>query len=318
MLVAIGAVIAQSATRFSALALDAPSQRVWSRREETPLAPGDASEVIARLVQRAQAAADMDAADVRVGCALDADLDAERETVISLRYASGWDGARFGTLLAQRLPVPIALATYTEAAAVAEFERGAARGQRSALYILPARGITACFIERGQIITGARGAAGSLDHWPAQEDGPRCACGERGHLSVLASAQSIVRAMIGRASASDESTAAVLRASGGRAEAMSAAQVVALAVEGDRAALSVIQDATAALATALAALTLMLDPGVIVVGGPLALANSYYFRLLNDRLRAHTVGTISPATVIPGLLEPDAALTGAGILAARR
>jgi glucokinase len=124
--------------------------------------------------------------------------------------------------------------------------------------------------------------------------------------------------MIGRASASDESTAAMLRASGGRAEATSAAQVVALAAEGDLAAQSVIQDATEALATALAALSLMLDPGVIVVGGPLALANPYYFRLLNERLRAHTVRTISPPAVIPGLLEPDTALIGAGVLAARR
>jgi glucokinase len=98
---------------------------------------------------------------------------------------------------------------------------------------------------------------------------------------------------------------------------MSAAQVVALASEGDPAAQSVIHDATEALAATLAALDLMLDPGVIVVGGPLALANSLYFRKLAEGLRARAIGSIAPPQVVPSLLEPDAALIGAGVLASR-
>jgi glucokinase len=123
--------------------------------------------------------------------------------------------------------------------------------------------------------------------------------------------------MIGRAAASDESTAAMLRVSGGRAEAMSAAQVVELAVAGDPAAHAVIQDAVDALANALASFSLLLDPGSIVIGGPLALADSYYFRMLNERLRARLGDLIPPPAVVPGQLEPNAALIGAGILASR-
>ncbi len=220
-------------------------------------------------------------------CALEADLDADRERVVTLRYAPGWEDVDFRAVTSRAsCLVVISLATVTEAAAVAEYERGAARGQKSLLYILPARGITACYIEQGQILRGAHGAAGSLDHWPVREDGPRCRCGGQGHLATLASAQSIVRFMIGRASASDESTAAMLRISGGRAEAMSATQVVELAALGDAAAQSVIEDAADALTSALAALCLMLDPGSIVIGGTLALAAPYYFQSLNERLRA--------------------------------
>jgi glucokinase len=175
-----------------------------------------------------------------------------------------------------------------------------------------------CYIERGQMIRGAHGAAGSLDHWQVREDGPHCRCGGRGHLATLASAQSIVRSMIGRASASDESTAAMLRISGGRAEAMSATQVVELAATGDMAAQSVIEDAVDALASALAALCLTLDPGVIVIGGSLALAQPYYFQMLNERLRARTLAGVSPPQVAPGALEPNAALTGAAILASHQ
>ena len=123
--------------------------------------------------------------------------------------------------------------------------------------------------------------------------------------------------MIGRASDSYESTAAMLRISGGRAEAMSATQVVELAAMGDVAAQSVIEVATNALAGALAALNLTLDPGSIVIGGPLALAQDYFFQMLNERLRARSIGVSSPPQVVPGTLEPNAALTGAGILASR-
>ena len=318
MALALGVVIAQSATRYSTMALDIPSRRVWRAREETPLSPEGASALVARLIEAAQAEIGVeDPSEVAVCCAIEADLDAEREHVVTLRYAPGWEEVGFRELLAQRLSGPISLATVTEAAALAEYERGTARDQRSLLYILPARGITACYIEQGQILRGAHGSAGSLDHWPAHESGPCCACGGHGHLASLASAQSIVRMMIGRASDSDESTAAMLRISGGRAEAMSAAQVVELAAMGDVAAQSVIEGATNALASALAALYLTLDPSSIVIGGPLALAQDYFFQMLNERLRVRSRGVSSPPQVVPGTLEPNAALTGAGILASR-
>jgi glucokinase len=315
---AIGVVIAQSATRFSALTLDMPARRVWRAREESPLSPDGASAAVARLVETARVEIGVeDPTQVAVCCAIEADLDADRARVVTLRYAPRWEGVGFRDLLTQRLPGPIALATVTEAAAVAEYERGTARGQTSLLYILPARGISACYIEQGQILRGAHGAAGSLDHWPVRADGPRCRCGGRGHLGTLASAQSIVRSMIGRASASDESTAAMLRFSAGRAEAMSATQVVELAALGDAAAQSVIEDAADALASALNALCLTLDPGSIVIGGALALAQPYFFQMLNERLRARTLDVMTPSPVLPGALEPNAALTGASLLATR-
>ena len=318
MVLAIGVVIAQSATRFSTLALDGPSRQIRRSHAEAPLSPAEASATITRLIQEIQK--EVGAANSPEGaicCALEANLDAERQRVVSMRYTPGWEDVDFRAVLAERIPGVISLATVTEAAAVAEYERGAGRGQKSQLSILPTRGITACYIEQGQILRGAHGAAGSLDHWQVGEDGPRCGCGGRGHLATLASAQSIVRFMIGRASASDESTEAMLRISGGRAEAMSATQVVELAAMGDAAAQTVIEDAADALASALAALCLTLDPGSIVIGGSLALAQPYYFQMLNERLRAHLAGVISPPLVVPGALEPNTALIGAGILAAR-
>jgi predicted NBD/HSP70 family sugar kinase len=211
---AIGVVVAQSATRFSAAALDMAPQRIWRTREETPLGPEMASVVIEQLVHDIEAEARVDdASGVAVCCALEADLDATRERVIALRYAPGWAGAPLRDTLAQRLRRKVSLATLTEAAAIAECERGSGCGHGSLLYLLPARGVTACLIEHDQILRGAHGMAGRLERWPTGDTGAF------GRLGVVASTQAIVRAMIGRASASDESTEAMLRVSGGSCRA---------------------------------------------------------------------------------------------------
>jgi glucokinase len=292
--------------------------RVWRRREESPLEPAAASDAVARLIQAILATlTEANWSDVTVCCALEAELDARRKHIISLGYASSWDGVNYQQLLTDRIGGRATLATLTEAAALAEYEGGAGRNHGSMLYILPARGVTACFISQGQIIQDAIGPTESLDHWPVRDGGPRCACGGHGHLGALASAQAIVRTMIGRAAASDESTEAMLRVSGGRAEAMSAAQVVKLAAAGDPIAQDVIRDAVEALASALAPLNERLDPSVIVVGGALAAAAPFYFDELNERLRERLPGVRQYARAIPGTLEPLATLTGAALLAAR-
>jgi glucokinase len=318
MSLAIGAVIAQAATQISAAAPATLPGRVWRRREESPLAPEAAGEAIVHLIHAILAeSSETNLADVTACCALEAQLDAERRHVITLGYASNWDGVDFQQLLADRIGGCVSLATLTQAAALAEYEAGAGHDQESMLYILPTRGVTASFIAQGRIIEDAIGATESLDHWPVRDDGPRCACGGYGHLGALASAQAIVRTMIGRASASDESTRAMLRVSGARAEAMSAAQVVKLAADGDAIAQGVIRDAVEALASALAPLSARLDPSVIVVGGSLALAAPFYFDELHERLRARAGGGWQSARVMPGTLEPLATLTGAALLAAR-
>ena len=78
MVLAIGVVIAQSATRFSALALDGPSRQIRRSHAEAPLSPAEASATITRLIQEIQK--EVGAANSPEGaicCALEADLDAD-------------------------------------------------------------------------------------------------------------------------------------------------------------------------------------------------------------------------------------------------
>ena len=309
----IGIEIADGATRLTAK--HTASETLHRRRLAAPPHPDEAvdtlNDLIAEVIHdEAAAYADHDA----LGVAVWGDVDPERGVTLGMPLAEGWDNFPLADRLAGHWEIPVFVMSAVAAAGLAESISGAGQRHRAALYIHSARTIASALIEDGAIFAGASGRAGKLAHWLVNPDGPRCACGQRGHLDPIASAQSIVRATIGLASGSDESTAAMLRVSGGRAEAMTVRQVVQLAEEGDNAARAVLERAWDALAVALANLVAALDPDVIILGGPPAEAGDGFCQPLRERL-AMLCGSWRPAPdLLPGTLGPRAALIGACLL----
>lgn len=323
----IGIEVAESGTRLTATVcgptIDSSARR-WHGRLDTPPTPGELTTAIIALADRVlREGISLSLADQPrppLGIAIWADVDADRGRVRGLRHAPGWDAQPGGYPLADALSarwgVPTALRTAPQAAALAEARQGAGQGARLVLYILQGRSVWNVLVADGEVVTGAGTPDGQLAHWRVATSGPRCACGAVGHLDPLASAQSLVRNMIGRAAASDESTAAMLAASGGRAEAMSAAQVVHLAARGEPAAREVVEVALDALASALANLSIALSPDRIVWGGPLATSTEWLAEL-RPRLATLLPAGMAAPSVLPGSLEPIAALLGACLIAPR-
>lgn len=307
----VGIELADAGTRITALAETRLGSRSATHRSAAPPSPDEAVEHIASLVQ--QLAADMAAPPAALGIAVSGRVDANRGIVHSLRYATGWENFPLEHRLRRLRDLPIHLDSATNAAALAEALLGAGAAHRHILYVLLGQSVSAGYVANGHILHGAHGAEGMLAHTRVRDDGPRCSCGAIGHVEPLASAQAIVRNMIGRASGSDESAAAMLRASGGRAEAMSAARVAKLAAEGEPAAAAVVTSALDALAPALANAIALLDPDLVIVGGPLAQAGAAFFdpltAVVDERCRPFV-----PPPIVAGTLEPRAVLSGARLL----
>jgi glucokinase len=242
---------------------------------------------------------------------------AQRGVVAHLGHSAAWDNYPLAATLSANLGAPVAVASATAAAALAEAtQHGAAQGARI-LYVQNGRSIACALVADGTVQASAGGADGQLGHLRVRDDGPRCSCGLRGHLEPLASAQALVRTMIGRAADSDASTAAMHRITGGRAEAMTAAQVVTLAAEGDAVAAGVVTEAQDALAVALASAVALLAPEVVIIGGLLVEAGDAFLVPLRERLTA-LVAPFAPVPALQwGALEPIGALRGAGLLAER-
>lgn len=290
------------------------SQRMH-RRLEAPPTPDEALAALDDLIGRALADDEVNHQPLdAIGLALWGDVDPLRGVTLGMPYMSGWENFPLADKLASHWKVPVFLMPAVAACGLAEATIGAARGSRVVFYVHSGRTIASAVIYDGGIVQGGRGRSGKLGHWIVRPDGPRCACGQRGHLDPIASAQSIVRTTIGLASGTDESIAAMLRVSGGRAEAMTIRQVVQLAVEGDPAARQVLEAAWDALAVALANLVTALDPDIIVLGGPPADAGEGFCGPLRERITALLGSWRAPPLIAPGALEPRAALVGACLL----
>jgi glucokinase len=309
----IGIEVAESGTRLTAK--HAASGTIHHRRLAAPPSPDEGvtalNDLIAEVIRDDAAAHPHPNA---LGVAVWSDVDPARGVTLGMPHTEGWEDFPLAERLASRWQMPVFLMSAVAAAGLAEATSGAGQRHRVALYVHSGRTIASALIEDGAIVAGASGRAGKLAHWMVSPNGPRCACGQSGHLDPIASAQSIVRATIGLASGSDESTAAMLRVSGGRAEAMTVRQVVQLAEEGDSAARAVLERAWDALAVALANLVAALDPDVIILGGPPAEAGDGFSQPLRDRLAILCGSWRTAPEILVGALGTRAALIGACLL----
>ncbi len=253
---------------------------------------------------------------LRCGIAVGAPVDAARGQVRTMYRAEGWDHLPLKDLVEQRCHIPTILDNDANAAALGEASFGAGIGERNLVYVGLGRGIGAGILINGAIYHGAGTMAGEIGHTIVKEDGPLCPCGRRGHLEGIASAQTIVRTMIGASVEYPQTEEAIRRVTGGRAEAMTVDQVFQIAAEGDPVAQRVIDEALHYLSISLANLVNVLDPGMIIIGGAVALAGELFFGPLRQMvpplcLRAST----EPVRIVPSALGSDASLKGAVALA---
>jgi len=167
----------------------------------------------------------------------------------------GWQDIPLVALIEARTGLPVSLGHDVRTAALAEARLGA--GDESMFFVSIGTGIAGGLVRGGVVENGATGLSGEIGHLVVRPGGPACRCGNRGCLEALASASRI----------SDRFASAT-----GRIE--SAATIAALVRSGDPAASQVWGEAVDALADALAAATVLVDPTRFVLGGGLSLAGA--------------------------------------------
>jgi glucokinase len=215
-----------------------------------------------------------------------------------VRYASNlaWRDMPLLELLTARLDVPVAVGHDVRAAGLAERLLGAARGVEEFVLIPIGTGVAAALVTMGRTITGATGAAGEFGHIPVIAGGEICACGQRGCLEVYASGGGVARRYAARGGA-----------------ALSSRQIVAR-LGTDPIADAVWQEAVDVLAQGLVIMTLILDPGVIVLGGGFSQAGPALMKPLGLALADGLAWRGAPEIVLSQLGD-EAGRIGAAVLA---
>ena len=199
-------------------------------------------------------------------------------------------------LIGDDLGLPVAVGHDARAAGIAE---AVAQGLDDFLLLPLGTGIAAAIVVRGFPLPGATRAAGEVGHIPVYPGGEPCSCGQKGCLEVYASAGGLARryARLSGKSGVDS-------------------RAIAAAAATDPVAGQVWNDATLALGTALATLTLTLDPAQIVLGGGLADAGNLFFDPVRAALR-NALAWREPPPVVRSVFGARAALVGAAVMARR-
>ncbi|GAA2296413.1 ROK family protein [Actinomadura luteofluorescens] len=207
----------------------------------------------------------------------------------------GWRDVPFLRLARERLGIPVAIGHDVRTGGLAEAVLGAGRDAGDFVFMAIGTGIAAALVLNGAPYPGTVGWSGEIGHVVVRPGGEPCACGNRGCLETYASASAVSR-----------------RHGGG----VPAEEVIARAGRGEERAGRVWSEALDCLADGLAAATLLLDPGLVVMGGGLARAGDALLAPLESRLAARLTFR-TPPRVLRTHLDDQAAVKGATILAQR-
>jgi len=273
--------------------------------------PGRSMKEIRLLVAEALRAARVPRSRVEaVGATVPGLVDSESGTCV-LAPNLDWRDFPLRDALADELRVPVVVNNITQASAVAEGRLGAARGVRSYVWVYVGSGVGAGVVIDGRLFYGQSGFSGEIGHCPVVEDGPTCACGRRGCLEAVASSMALARAVSEAIASKEPTVLAHVR------EPIDTAAIAAAAAEGDGVAIRILAQAAEHLGRGISFLLNVLNPEMIVLGGPVAQAGEAFLSEVRGAVARHALLPHGVA-IVPSTLGDKAELTGAVLLAMER
>jgi len=299
-------------------ALVEPSGAIVARhRARTPRTgtPRHTLDMIVGAVAKLLAQAEAEAPQVQaIGLGIPGLVDPEQGRVI-VTPNMNLTGLKVVPPLAKKFGIPVVLDNDVNLGTLGEQWLGAARKADSAVGIFVGTGIGGGLICDGQLVRGARHAAGEIGHMVMEVDGPLCGCGNKGCLEALASRSAIERD-IRDAVAAGRKTILTDLLGGDLSSIRSKALQRALDAE-DELVSAVMRRAARFLGFACLSVRHLLDPEVIVLGGGVMEAcGSFVMPVVEEVMDSDslTAGRES-ARVVRSELGDDAVVLGAVALA---
>jgi len=210
--------------------------------------------------------------------------------------------------------LPVKVDNDANAAALAEYRWGAARGYHYVFYATIGTGIGAGIVLDGHIYHGKTGSAAEGGHQSIDYRGPICGCGKHGCIEILAAGPAIgARARAKFAGGSRHST--MLDLADGNVAAVTSEMVGKAYAAGDPLAREVLAETVELLTAWLGNVVDMLDPDVLVMGGGVAAMLKPFFDDIRNRLPSWCVNP--HVTDIPLLMAhygADAGIAGGAAL----
>jgi predicted NBD/HSP70 family sugar kinase len=197
-----------------------------------------------------------------VGIAVSGRMDARHHVLRSNPYATDWEEFALEQSLGAATGLPVIIDNDSTCAAIGEFWAGQdARADFAVVYMTTGYGLG--LISGGSVYRGASSNTGEIGHVTVDAGGPECICGRTGCLHALARADRLVELAL-----ADPSLAGLDLEGTAEAALADYLKIATAAEDGQPAAVALIRQAAAYLASALVSATNLLDLDRIVLAGP--------------------------------------------------
>ena len=208
-------------------------------------------------------------------------IDHRTGTVIRGAILPAWVGVNIVAQLEAALNMPVFADNDANLGALAQITWGEHRTATDLVFLKIGSGIGAGLILNGAPYYGHTGITGEIGHSTIFDQGLVCRCGNRGCLETVASTAVMIELL-----------------SRGEAGPLTVPDIIARAQAGDAATLRVIDDAGMAVGKAVANVANMINPEMVVVGGPLAPLGETLLAPIRRGLVRHAVPAIGDGTAV--------------------
>ncbi len=250
-----------------------------------------------------------------VGVAMAGFIDHQQANVI---YGTnfGWKNFPLKSEIESKLDIPVVIENDANAAGWAEYRFGAGQGYQHMIMLTLGTGVGGAIIVDGKMLRGGFGVAGELGHMRVVPDGIACGCGQRGCIESYASGTALLRTANELVDSGDPAgkRLAELKAAAGK---LTGSEVYQALTEGDPGALQLLRDLAGWLGQAIASLSAILDPEVVVIGGGVSQAGEILLEPIREAFRNYApAGGFRPElAIVTAEFVNDAGVVGAADLA---
>lgn len=218
---------------------------------------------------------------IGAGVGVPGPMDHRTGTVIRGAILPEWVGVNIVAQLQQALEMPIFADNDANLGALAQVTWGEHRAAKDLVFLKIGSGIGAGLILNGAPYYGHTGITGEIGHATIFDQGLVCRCGNRGCLETVASTAVMIELL-----------------SRGEPATLTVQEIITRAKAGDAATLRVIDDAGMSVGKAMANVANMINPEMIVVGGPLAPLGETLLNPIRRGLIRHAVPAIGEGTAV--------------------
>jgi glucokinase len=256
--------------------------------------------MLAELERRGNALIEKSGGNVQAcGISFGGPVDFERQRVNSVHVA-GWKNFELADWVQHTFKIPCWLDNDANAGALGEYRFGGWGCHGSLVYVTVSTGIGSGIVLDGKLFRGKDGLAGELGHLPVSDLGMVCECGARGCLETVCSGQAIALRAQGLATRVPETVSRIIELSGGDIAEITCETVFKAADQGEEGANFIVNEAARCLAQGIMAITRILNPEYIVLGGGVAQAGESLLRPVRmalEKLSSPSIRTTTQLTL---------------------